>query len=324
MKEIEKAILKTLAYADIFNFPLTSGEIWGYLIARDDNREYKRIKNEFKRISEFEDCLKVLISGGKISADEGYCFLKGREKIVGLRKKREKWSREKVKKAKRIANLLKIIPTVKLVGISGALAMNNAEEGDDIDLFIITSSGRLWLTRFLVTLLVEVTGQRRKPRQGKLGNWRGFPYNREAISSFAYKDKVCLNMFVDEVHLAVPPSERNLFTAHEVVQMKPLWSRDGVYQRFLRENLWVGKFLPNSLRNTRHETRDTILPLYPFLSGLERLLMVLQLKYMQKRRTTEKISPGRILFHPEDKGKWVLENLKLKMKKLKLDYSNSL
>lgn len=36
------------------------------------------------------------------------------------------------------------------------------------------------------------------------------------------------------------------------------------------------------------------------LSQLEGLARFFQLKYMAKRRTTEVVKPGRILFHPQD------------------------
>ena len=347
MRAMEKAILETLVYGDVFDYPLEKREIWKYLI------DYElRITNYELRIRKLEKGLAALLKDRKIEVGSGYYFLPGREKIVELRRKREKWSKKKFKKAERIANLLKIIPTVKLVGISGALAMENVDEGDDIDLFIVASANRLWLTRFLVTVLVELIGQRRKPRQGgipprknsakekpvglkilnptgwgigevgelaRLGNWRGF----------SYKDKICLNMFVDKAHLTVPLSERNLFTAHEVVQMIPLWSRDDVYQRFLGENGWVREWLANSIEKSKIKNQKSKMHIknkkerkrrwldgyiVGWLDSLEKGLMKLQLKYMERRRTTEKISPGRILFHPEDKGEWVMREFKKRIK----------
>jgi len=390
MKAIREAILATLAYADVFNYPLRGEEVGKYLISYE-----LRVTNyELKRQ------LDTLTEDKELGVKNGYYFLTGRKEIVELRKKREKWSRKKIEKAKKVANLLKVIPTVKLVGISGALAMENSDEDDDIDLFIITSLGRLWLTRSLVTVLVELTGQRRRPGVSLVNsstspipqplgleilNPKGFSlarflpnplknirvnprrrlkrllnyllplqaaYPRQSRRSELphYKDKICLNMFVDEDHLAVPPKERSLFTAHEVVQMKPLWFKDDVYQRFLAANQWVGKWLANSLecsnvqmfkcsKQIQNPTVKKSKPLYylitnysiasllhcfiaSLLNGLEKMAMVFQLKYMARRRTTEKISPGRILFHPEDKSRWVMgeyeRRLKMKNKKLKI------
>jgi hypothetical protein len=105
--------------------------------------------------------------------------------------------------------------------------MKNSDKDDDIDLLIVTKKNRLWLTRLLAVLLVELVARRRRPGE------------KDA------KDKICLNMFLDETHLGVPPKERDLFSAHEVCQLKVLWERDNLYQGFLRNNQWTKEFLPN-------------------------------------------------------------------------------
>jgi len=43
--------------------------------------------------------------------------------------------------------------------------MNNAKRSDDIDFLIVTGANRLWLTRALAVLLIELLGRRRKPRE---------------------------------------------------------------------------------------------------------------------------------------------------------------
>ena len=52
-------------------------------------------------------------------------------------------------------------------------------------------------------------------------------------------------MFLDERHLQIPKKEQDLFSAHEVCQLKVIWEKDGIYQKFLKENQWVRQFLPN-------------------------------------------------------------------------------
>ena len=343
MKAIERAILKTLVYASIFSYPLRPEEICRYLVIDnpvDSEVVFRALKMMEADGNPVEPCrspsgtIRTRLTGrfhgaGRIQAEEGYYFLSGQGEIVGLRKKREKWSQEKVRKAKKVAKLLRLILTVKLVGISGGLAMNNADENDDIDLFIVTAGGRLWLTRLLVTALVELMGKRRQP----------FPKYKIHNTKYIIQDLICLNMFVDEDHLAIPLSERNLYTAHEVAQMKMLWDRDGMYQRFLVANSWVGDYLPNTLpailneapvilnevKNLRDPSSasqriqdDKVGQIGKFMNWFEKALRVLQLKYMSRRRTTEKISPGRILFHPEEKGEWVMREWEKRCWKLGL------
>ncbi len=54
------------------------------------------------------------------------------------------------------------------------------------------------------------------------------------------------------------------------------------------------------------------------LAKLEALARWAQLKYMQPRRTTEIVEPGRIRFHPQDARKWVLKEYKVRLKNLNL------
>lgn len=202
-----KAILSTLAYADIFDYPLTKKEISRFLIS--------------------ESPQKLITLPDDIGYKDGFYFLKGREKIVAIRKKREEFSRQKLNIALRVASWLKLIPTIKMIGITGALAMNNAGGDDDIDLLIVTGENRLWLTRLLATAIVELVASRRRPKDK------------------IFRDKICLNMFLDERYLAVPKKERDLFTAHEVCQLRPIYGKNGIYKKFLEKNLWVKKYLPN-------------------------------------------------------------------------------
>ncbi len=106
--------------------------------------------------------------------------------------------------------------------------MDNVDRKDDIDLFIITKRNRLWTTRLFATIVVDLLGIRRKPGETDVRN------------------KICLNMFMSEDALSIPKQEQDLFAAHEVLQMKPLWEREGIYKKFLMKNKWVSKFLPNA------------------------------------------------------------------------------
>lgn len=218
MNQIQKVILQTLVYADIFDYPLRGEEIWRYLISAK-NFSFSALQKE--------------LNTPKIPVDsEGqYYFLKGRGDIVRIRNKRLKDSVKKLKIAQRVACWLKLIPTIKMVVITGALAMNNADEDEDIDLLIVAAKDRLWLTRMLTVILVEIVACRRHPGDPPVGG--------------QVRDKICLNMFLDEAHLSVPLEEQNLFIAHEVSQVRLLWDRQGSYQKFISQNLWLKKYLPN-------------------------------------------------------------------------------
>jgi len=211
MDSFQKSIFKTLIYADIFSYPLTFDQLKKFLITP------KKIDFDITDINKIKGILKK----------KNYFFLKGRSEIIRERVKKERYAREKIKIAQKTARLLKLIPFIKMVGVTGNLAMKNTLENDDIDFLIVTSKNRLWLSRFLVVCLLELLGKRRHPKEKEV------------------KDKICLNMFLDEDNLRIPKKEQNLFSAHEVLQFKPLWQRGNIYDDFLNQNQWVKKFLVN-------------------------------------------------------------------------------
>ena len=279
--DIEKAILKTLIYSDVFGWVLSKNEVFA---------KYQKLnikdKKHISNIKNFEKCLNELIAKKKIGKKGDFYFLPGREPLVERRLEREKWAGKKMKIAKKIAKKLKIIPSILLAGVSGGLAVGNVSLDDDIDFFIICRRGTLWTTRFLSTLMLDILGKRRRPGDKDV------------------RDKICLNMFVDELGMEIPKKERDLYTAHEVVQMRPLWDR-GVYDRFLEENKWVRDYLPNSVKDCHG-------PAVPDLAMtkvcfLEKTLGWLQVKYMFNKRTREKIEAHRLMFHPDDKREWVMK-----------------
>lgn len=273
------AILSTLAYHDIFDYPLDLSEICDLLVKKKASKaSIERGMERFKGI-------------GKVGEKDRYFFLKGRQKIVRARKLRIRYSQAKLKRAAFFASLLKIIPSVKLVAVSGALSMRNSSKGDDIDLVIVTSKGLLWTTRLLANLLL-------------------LPFKRDPAGK-KISDRACLNMFLDESALTI--GDRNIYTAHEICQMKVLWDRDNTYSKFLRANSWIREYLPNwkpnverlttnDKRKKRHETLD----FRRFALVPENFLKSFQLWYMKNKLTTERISSTQLFFHPKDTRDWVI------------------
>lgn len=270
---MEKAILKTLIYADIFDYPLKINEIHKWLIGRKAT------------LRQVEKALKKLNQELRIKNYGEYYFLQKRNRLVAQRRRKGKQSLFYLRKAKIISQFLKLIPWIKLVGISGGLAMNNAGKSEDIDLFIITGKNRLWTSRLLVLGILSLTGQRRK-RDQKGGKIAG---------------KVCVNIVLEEDRLE--QKSKDIFVAHEVLQMKVLWQRDGIYSKYLSDNSWAFKFLPNwvgiqsqksKLKRQNYNSKFKIIDL------LENFAKWFQLKIMQKPQGMERIENGALYFHPND------------------------
>ncbi len=271
---MEKAIFKTLAYADIFDYPLKINEIHKWLIGR------KASLRQIKKV------LESLSKKKKVKSKKDYYFLFRRDDLVNKRKKREKQSVVYLRKAKLFAAILKVIPWIKLVGISGGLAMDNAKESDDIDLFIITSKNRLWISRILALGLLSLSGQRRKVTD-----------NGRRIAG-----KLCVNILLEEDRLE--QSSKDIYLAHEVLQMRPLWQRDGIYQKYLEDNQWAFKFLPNWIGSSERENKNSNTTYYILHTTIgdifENLARKFQLWYMKLPKGMERIENGAVYFHPND------------------------
>jgi hypothetical protein len=179
---LERPLLETLAYADVFDYPLRDGEIHRYLIgARATPRD---VTGELARLQR----------AGVVGACQGFYTLAGRESLTDLRREREDRARMLWGRAYRYGRVIAALPFVLFVGVSGALAVDNVAAGADIDYFIVTERGRLWTARAMVVALVRWARRR--------------------------GDAVCPNYLVSE--RAVALRDRNLFTAHELTQLVPL------------------------------------------------------------------------------------------------------
>ena len=218
-----------------------------------------------------------------------YYVVKGRKEIVTLRKSRIQTSKRKLQKAQRIASLLVFIPTIFFIGVSGGVAMQNADETDDIDFFVIVKKNTVWISRLLLLVLLQFLGARRK---------RGEKY---------VSDKICLNMIIDEQTLLFSKNRQDIYTAHEIVQLVPLIDRHDTYQRFLDDNMWVKNHMVHAYRQKktyekmqkRHvleQASSRVLSLY-WIEGLARMV---QVWIMKRHKTSETITKNMLAFHPFD------------------------
>lgn len=293
MFSVKKSIIRTIIYADIFNYPLTIDEIYKYLITNKSITK-AQIYKEIQKI-------KVIDSFRK------HFFLKGKKFLVQKRLKKEKESDKKLLTAKKAAFYLSFIPSVLLIGLSGNLAMKNAQKNDDIDFFIICKKGTIWISRLLAILLLKLLRLHRS-------------YNNADI-----ENKICLNMFIDQSALDFFSSNKNLYTAHEIVQLMPLFKRKNIYQHFLNANRWVIEYLPNSLdiqklnrefKNNKIKSsyKYIIVPLLNcFIVFIEFSAKKIQLLIMNKHKTTETITNKFLAFHPIDHKDRVLKLYKKRL-----------
>lgn len=287
MESSEKSILKTLLYSDIFNYPLKKEEIWKYLITS------KKISKK-----EFEKSLNNLLVKKIIYFKNDYYCLDKKTKNINRRIKSKSESKKKIKMAIRIARYLFFVPTVKFIGITGSVAVENARESDDIDLFIITKKNSVWISRFLILILLQVFNKRRKRNDSD------------------FKNKICLNLLISEDALVLKNERKDLYTAHEIIQIKPLFERDDVFKKFININKWVINFMPNSLdlkilnKNNVFKRESINASFFQNFNIAEGIARNLQFWYMKGHITKESVSNSVLAFHTVDYKEIVLKKYK--------------
>jgi hypothetical protein len=202
--QIRRAILETLIYGDLFDYPLTCEEIIRYLPARADPDTIRRLLDEGIEVGTWECTGDLLV-------------LPGRTELGNLRMRRTAIADEKWSVAGRPIRWIARLPFVRMVAVTGSLAVNNVEGLDDVDLFIVTAAKRLWLCRAFVILVVRLA----------------------ARSSVV----ICPNYFLSETHLAL--AQRSFFDARELAQMVPLYGPQ-FYWQIRSLNPWVEAQLPQA------------------------------------------------------------------------------
>ena len=128
-----------------------------------------------------------------------------------------------LQRVKPLFNFFSFIPTVRLLGISGSMSMNQSDKNGDIDIFVITHERYLWTTRFILLIFKKIL---------------------LLVPSFS-SHKLCFNLFFSKSHLTVPKLKQSQYVGHEVLQLKIIFDKDDIYNNFLRGNIWIKKFFPN-------------------------------------------------------------------------------
>jgi hypothetical protein len=225
IESLSKNILATICYYDCLNFPLTAFEVWKNLIDcnRPSTKSQEAAEGETNHsLSNVVRELEGNDSSGLIEEFQGFYFLKGRKELVSQRIERNKVSVGKIKRLKRYIKILRYVPFVRMVAITGRLAMKNAEGKSDWDVLVVLEKGRIWIGRTLVTFMLQILGKRRH------GN--------------KIKNRVCLNHFLTTASLEI--KLQDLFSAHEYSYLMPVFDT-GIFNKFQIRNSWIRDLRPN-------------------------------------------------------------------------------
>lgn len=212
---LHSAVLSTVVYADGFDFPLLPAEVHRDLIGLRTT------------MAATESALDRIIAAGDLEHAGAYVVLPGRRGLADLRRERAQRAARMASAAARLGTFLSSLPYVRMVGLTGSLAVGNPDAAADYDYLLVTAPGRLWTVRALAVLLVRLA-------------------RRAGLS-------LCPNYLLTTRALALP--RRDLYTAHELAQVVPLTGA-ATYQRLLAANAWATRWLPNRFPLAAPPTAD--------------------------------------------------------------------
>jgi hypothetical protein len=290
---LEKAILATVVYYDILDYPLTGFEVFKYLInplhiisltEPIPNIELEPLGNI--SLADVLKSLEYATLKNFIEEKNGFYFLKGKKHLVEQRIERQKIAALRWKKVYKVVKILQIISFIKMIAACNSLAINNSRADADIDFFVVIKKGRIWLTRLLITLLVWFKGE-----------WR----HKKKIA-----DKICLSFYItdDALNLeSVAIKPYDIYLVNWIAQLKPIYYEKQIYRDFIVKNLWVRNYLANfgKILNYFHpefKSNRFLLAIKTvkekLLSGLLGNLIEKLLRFFQKNRISRKLMPHEI------------------------------
>lgn len=215
LSDLETAILKTLIFFDLFYHPLTTYELWRYL----------DLKASFEQV---QQAALFLQSESLLAEKQGFYFLPGQEKLIRLRQQRYHYTNRKLKIARRVVSLFKLLPTVRFVALSNLIGRHNLRDGSDIDIFIIAKKNRIWITRLFCAGLMKILGKRPTPENKK--------------------DKICLSFYIDDAHLdlnSLTTGVDDYYFHFWLASLYPLHDAGTYYHKLMLANSWLKTYLPN-------------------------------------------------------------------------------
>ena len=226
-------VLKPILYGDIFDYPLTFQEIYRFLEIEATPDQLKGWLDQ--AVQEKKICL----------IDDNYYSLVDRTHLAAKRQERWLEAQKLWPAADFYGRWIASLPFVKMVAVTGALAVENPRDArDDIDYLIVTRPGRLWLCRAFIILLV------------RLAQRRGV--------------HLCPNYLLTENILYFV--ENNLFTAREMLQMVPLYGKS-YYLDMRDQNDWVTNYLPQGTGLNLSKVDDRLSPWQRFLKKSSEIVL---------------------------------------------------
>ncbi len=221
----KQAVLATLAYFDQFQYPLTLEETERFLFQLEPDRHHIEI---------------TLHESQQIQGRGSYFQLTQDADHIAERHLRALVAKRLWKRVNRFRPIFGLIPYIKLVAVCNNLAINNSKPGSDIDLFIVTKPGRLFTSRLILTLWLQLFGVRR--------------YGSKISERF------CLSFFATEENLDftfVKKEPLDIYLAYWFQTLQPIQGDREIYEKLLQKNNdWLQKIFTRPPHPNMHRFKE--------------------------------------------------------------------
>lgn len=290
---LQHAVYSTVYYFSLFDFAPTLLEVERWLLRKEQLNNHTptlaQIKNALDthpRIDQTESFYYILDA---TNANKGV-------QLAQLRKQKYIYSDQKYRRAQQFLPLLAAMPFVEAIWLTNSVAWANAREQSDIDLFIVTTPGRIWTARFFTTLWMRLFRQR--------------PHET------AHSKALCLSFYITKDHLNLEPYKIAPFDIHFgfwATQFYALYERNEqghtTHQQLAQANTWLNKqFQRTAYVHTipRRRYQQTI-----FARRINQFLELLPLEQILKR-FQQRIMP-QVLRNPAPESGVVISDHILKL-----------
>jgi alpha-1,3-rhamnosyl/mannosyltransferase len=176
------AVLRTLAYADLFESPLDLAEV------------HRALHGVKATEAEVAAALASGELGGLVETREGLWFLGGQARHVATRRARERAAEAYLARQGPALSWVSGLPFVRAVALSGGAAHRTSLKRDDLDLFVVCEAKRAWTVAMLSLVTTKLLGLR---------------------------EDVCANYLVDAEHLHIAV-QHDVYTAHQLIHLWPV------------------------------------------------------------------------------------------------------
>lgn len=232
---LEQAILKTLLWFSVFSVPLTVFEIWKWLMEPDRPYSLAQVYSALETSSWLSQ--KITVQGGFVAPAHVQI-----DEQRSLRAERFAHAERKYRALMRVTPFFSLFPRVHCVYAVNSLSFWAANASSDIDLFIVTSKGAVWSSRFWLVLPFLLLGQR--PHHD----------HDDDEEEDEHQDPFCFSFFSDEEHLQLESLclSRDYYMSFWSKAVVPVMTRSNKGGEFHELNRWSSRVFPHASPRVSH------------------------------------------------------------------------